>query len=325
MAGEARLEAAAADGAPRRAGWHPCRARLARRSRPGPLSRPHAKLEGSSHCLDCHDPKQGVAPAKCLACHEAAPAADRGRQGPARARGVPRLQDLSRRAPGGRLRARLVGQAGTPGLRPRADRVPARGQARAARLRAVPQAAASFLGAALDCVGCHKDEHRGEFQGRSCATCHGQTAWKPAPGFDHAKTRWPLTGRHAAVACEKCHTQRVPDPTEPGKSHRVFRAVAGQDCAALPRGRAPRPARPQLRELPRHERLARGAHDRLRPRQDRLSARGKARDARLRGVPPARPSHAHALTRAARTATATRTAASWRAAPTAAAARAATT
>jgi hypothetical protein len=37
---------------------------------PGPLSRAHAKLEGSSRCLDCHDAKEGVATRKCLVCHE---------------------------------------------------------------------------------------------------------------------------------------------------------------------------------------------------------------------------------------------------------------
>ncbi|HSD67521.1 MAG TPA: cytochrome c3 family protein, partial [Vicinamibacteria bacterium] len=37
---------------------------------PGALSRAHAKLEGSTRCLDCHDPKRGVAAEKCLACHK---------------------------------------------------------------------------------------------------------------------------------------------------------------------------------------------------------------------------------------------------------------
>ena len=37
---------------------------------PGPLSRAHAKLEGSTHCLDCHDPEKGVAADKCLGCHK---------------------------------------------------------------------------------------------------------------------------------------------------------------------------------------------------------------------------------------------------------------
>ena len=37
---------------------------------PGPLSRAHAKLEGSTHCLDCHASDKGVAPDKCLGCHE---------------------------------------------------------------------------------------------------------------------------------------------------------------------------------------------------------------------------------------------------------------
>ncbi|MFI4941825.1 MAG: cytochrome c3 family protein, partial [Burkholderiales bacterium] len=37
---------------------------------PGPLSRAHAKLEGSGNCLECHDPGEGVSASKCLACHE---------------------------------------------------------------------------------------------------------------------------------------------------------------------------------------------------------------------------------------------------------------
>ena len=46
----------------------------------------------------------------------------------------------------------------------------------------------SFLGAVTECASCHRDEHRGQFAGRACTSCHGEQAWKPAPGFDHAKT-----------------------------------------------------------------------------------------------------------------------------------------
>jgi len=39
-----------------------------------------------------------------------------------------------------------------------------------------------------------------------CESCHdpGQSRWGGA-GFDHARTGFPLTGAHAAVACARCH------------------------------------------------------------------------------------------------------------------------
>jgi hypothetical protein len=62
----------------------------------------------------------------------------------------------------------------------------------------------SWMGLQAACVDCHTDVHRGQL-GRECASCHGQSAWKPAPGFDHAKSHYPLTGKHATVECLKCH------------------------------------------------------------------------------------------------------------------------
>jgi hypothetical protein len=205
----------------------PARAQIS----PGVLSRPHAKLEGSSHCLDCHDPKQGVAPSKCLACHEALQrriAAGKGLHARAEYRDC-KTCHVEHQGIG--FEIVWWGKQGRQAFDHSQTGYSLAGKhAQLACAQCHKQH--SFLGAALDCVGCHKDEHRGEFQGRSCATCHTQTAWKPAPGFDHAKTRWPLTGRHATVACERCHTRRAPDPSDPGTSHRVFRAVAGQDCAS---------------------------------------------------------------------------------------------
>jgi hypothetical protein len=61
------------------------------------------------------------------------------------------------------------------------------------------------------CLDCHKDQHGGQFvhraDGGDCKSCHDETAWKPArfSVADHAATAYPLTGKHAAVGCEKCH------------------------------------------------------------------------------------------------------------------------
>ena len=62
------------------------------------------------------------------------------------------------------------------------------------------------------CANCHKpDPHTGQFAARpdkgECASCHNVDGWKPSL-FDvkaHVATAYPLAGKHAAVACAKCH------------------------------------------------------------------------------------------------------------------------
>ncbi|MEQ1607923.1 MAG: cytochrome c3 family protein [Hyphomonadaceae bacterium] len=58
-----------------------------------------------------------------------------------------------------------------------------------------------------DCAGCHgkDDVHKGR-NGLACADCHVARSWKTVT-FDHARTKFPLFGKHAAVNCETCHTR----------------------------------------------------------------------------------------------------------------------
>lgn len=64
---------------------------------------------------------------------------------------------------------------------------------------------AKWRDARSGCVDCHArdDAHAGRL-GKDCAHCHEETAWRKAQ-FDHAKTRFPLEGEHAKVACASCH------------------------------------------------------------------------------------------------------------------------
>jgi hypothetical protein len=73
----------------------------------------------------------------------------------------------------------------------------------------------TYLGLDTTCVSCHRDEHRGQFAA-ACSQCHTQDGWRPAPGFNHDKTEFVLTGLHKTKACEKCHAAvRTPDdPTD---------------------------------------------------------------------------------------------------------------
>jgi hypothetical protein len=63
----------------------------------------------------------------------------------------------------------------------------------------------TFLGLSQSCVACHKDEHNGRL-GQNCQQCHNFGDWKNVSQFDHSKTRYPLTGQHVQVSCQKCHT-----------------------------------------------------------------------------------------------------------------------
>ena len=55
-----------------------------------------------------------------------------------------------------------------------------------------------------ECTSCHRDVHAGQFP--KCTDCHSIDAPKFAPVlFDHAETKFPLTGRHKDVACRQCH------------------------------------------------------------------------------------------------------------------------
>ena len=54
------------------------------------------------------------------------------------------------------------------------------------------------------CRDCHNDVHAGQFK-QDCGSCHTQVTFKKAP-FEHdTATRFPLTGRHTALACARCH------------------------------------------------------------------------------------------------------------------------
>lgn len=62
-----------------------------------------------------------------------------------------------------------------------------------------------FRDAPTECVACHQkdDKHKGSL-GKDCASCHSDKNWKDTR-FDHAKTRFPLSGKHRDVPCKECH------------------------------------------------------------------------------------------------------------------------
>jgi hypothetical protein len=81
------------------------------------------------------------------------------------------------------------------------------------------------------CTDCHKDPHENRF-GQGCAECHTVEGWQlvkqaaasGARAF-HAKTRFPLQGAHAGVACKSCHG---PFPGQ----RAVFKGLRFESCAS---------------------------------------------------------------------------------------------
>jgi hypothetical protein len=70
-----------------------------------------------------------------------------------------------------------------------------------------------FREAPWACNDCHRkdDVHKGGL-GTDCAACHSDSAWKPSR-FDHARTRFALTGKHVDAACKSCHIDERFKPT----------------------------------------------------------------------------------------------------------------
>jgi hypothetical protein len=95
-----------------------------------------------------------------------------------------------------------------------------------------------WKGLSGSCIGCHRkdDLHRGS-RGTNCADCHTTSSWQTVR-FDHAGTKFPLIGAHAAASCTSCHGRgnSTPKPaTDCISCHtkdNVHEKDAGTDCAA---------------------------------------------------------------------------------------------
>ena len=196
---------------------------------PGPLSKAHESLTGTTQCASCHLFGASTPTFKCLDCHKEIAgrlAAKHGYHAQLEMRnpngkdcvrchldhnGVdfklihwePSQKQFDHRLTGYKLEGKHAGIACEKCHAP-AYMVP---EERA--LIKMKDLSKSFFGLSQNCVPCHKDPHQGQL-GNDCQRCHNFTDWKKiSPQFDHSKTRYPLTGLHDKVACEKCHKPDV--------------------------------------------------------------------------------------------------------------------
>jgi hypothetical protein len=189
---------------------------------PGSLSLAHADLEGLTRCTECHGLREKSVDAQCLACHgEIARLREDGRGLHAR-EGNGKCAACHPEHGGAEFEI-VAWEAGEPAsfdhvragwaLEGKHANVACE-RCHTAKLRVSPVTKlrqgrwpeASWLGLETECASCHADSHAARF-GASCANCHSAVDWHvvAASAFDHERTRYPLRGRHAQTACQKCH------------------------------------------------------------------------------------------------------------------------
>ncbi|HPF36578.1 MAG TPA: hypothetical protein P5571_00690 [Candidatus Krumholzibacteria bacterium] len=209
---------------------------------PGDLSRPHESLEGLRRCRDCHRLGDREVSGKCLECHvEIAVRRDLGKglhagsefsvctdchvEHQGRDHELIRWPDGRDAFDHRKTGHRLEGKHAATACR---DCHKAGLIAAAAELReAGKDLDRTFLGLDTVCASCHQEPHRPSFT-RTCDACHDQNAWKPAPGFQHGATAFPLTGKHADTACDRCHAPLDADAPVPGANR--YQGVAHTSC-----------------------------------------------------------------------------------------------
>jgi len=191
---------------------------------PGALAQAHSSLSGTAQCNSCHVFGAKIPTFKCLDCHKEVAEALAARHG--------YHFRLEMQNPNGRECVRCHLEHNGQGFKlirwePSVQKFDHRqtGYALEGKHTAVPcekchtaanmlpavralirykDPAKSFFGQSPNCTPCHSDPHKGQLGGE-CSKCHNVESWKAAKEFDHSKTRFPLTGLHSKVACEKCH------------------------------------------------------------------------------------------------------------------------
>jgi hypothetical protein len=200
---------------------------------PGPLSTPHSSLEGTLQCVKCHTLGVGRPQLKCSTCHTDIAERVQNNRG-YHAQIVDRAKGDTDCA---RCHAEHAGRDAAlirwPSTQSSFDHT-LTGHALEGKHSTLQcnqcHKTDSFLGLQTQCVSCHQDTHKGQL-GPNCGSCHTQTSWRAVSNFNHELTRFPLTGLHAKVACERCHT----NPAKAQGAAARYKDIPFADCVACHR------------------------------------------------------------------------------------------
>jgi hypothetical protein len=166
---------------------------------PGKVAHVHAKYEGK--CLDCHNLVEKVFYDKCMACHKEVKKNVEQKTGYHGKTDVSHCETCHGEHKG---RAAKLVQLDPAHFDHHKTQFELSGKHQKVKCESCHQKP-KFRETPHDCFSCHlkKDKHKGAL-GKTCQRCHNAEAWDRI-SFDHARTHFPLEGKHTRVACEKCH------------------------------------------------------------------------------------------------------------------------
>ncbi|MCF6332283.1 MAG: hypothetical protein L3J11_03285 [Draconibacterium sp.] len=202
---------------------------------PGELSNAHANLEGISNCTKCHILGKKETSSKCLECHKEIKQLinkNRGYHASEEAEGkncaechgehfgrdfkIVRFDDKT-------FDHNLTG-FGLKGKHTK-NKCADCHKTELIKNKTSQKKGGSYLGLETECLSCHNDFHEKTLSS-DCLSCHNQEAFRPAPGFDHNKTKFDLRGAHQKVDCVKCHKTE----TRNGKQFQEFSGIKFESC-----------------------------------------------------------------------------------------------
>ncbi len=202
---------------------------------PGDLSESHSHLEGMSNCTQCHTLGEKISNEKCLDCHKD-------------------LQNNIKNQKGFHVSTDIAGKEcischsdhhGRTFEMIRFDKdnfnhsltgyelIGAHQKKKCKdchknefiRNDDIKKKKITYLGLNTECLGCHTDYHQTTLS-NNCNDCHDFNAFKPAPKFNHNKTKFQLVGKHQETDCIKCHKKNMFN----GQEFQNFSGIAFNSC-----------------------------------------------------------------------------------------------
>ena len=211
---------------------------------PGPLSKAHEQLDGMRQCRTCHGGGDDGLDQKCLDCHGGLQwtiAQDRGlhaREGrtdcaschPEHAGREFELIEWDR---DGFDHERAGWTRNGAHARIECDRCHREELRQRNVLLRRPEGASAQTWLGLDgssCLSCHRSPHS-ERIGSDCAACHTENKWTEVERFDHGRTAYALTGKHASAECAACHREGKFGSTPGSTSGMHYAPIAFDECS----------------------------------------------------------------------------------------------
>ncbi len=173
---------------------------------PGPLIEGHAKYE--KDCKSCHEPfEKSSQTTLCLACHKDIAADRKSKRGFHGLRPDALTGECKHCHTDHKGRDTNIVQLDRELFTHRFADFELLGAHKSLRCESCHKAGRKYREAPRLCSECHKadEPHKGRL-GTDCQGCHNNESWRSVKSFDHSKTRFPLTGPHAKVECQICHT-----------------------------------------------------------------------------------------------------------------------